>query len=143
MFNTWNPQEIETFLARHSVGAMGTIDDNGYPHVLPMWHTVFDGQIYISFRVPKKKHENLVRNPKMSYTVDAGDDFATYHGVMIQGDAEFVDDPELLERYYVAWAYRHFGSDRDPYYRKVTAGKRSVIRLDPVHVFTWDHRTKA
>lgn len=119
---------------------MGTVDDNGFPHVLPMWHTLFEDMVYISFRVPKKKYANLKRNPKMSYTVDAGEEFGSYHGVMLQGEAEFVEDVELLNRYYIAWAYRHFGSDTDPYCRRVTGEPRSVIRLHPVHVFTWDHR---
>lgn len=143
IYNTWSQGKIDIFIAKHNVGSMGTLDENGYPHVLPMWHTFFEGMIHISFRIPKKKHSNLLANPKMSYTVEEGDSFDNYRGVLVQGDAEVVEDPELLERYYIAWAYRHFGSDDDPYCQRIKSAKRSVIRLRPVHVFTWDNRLLA
>jgi PPOX class probable F420-dependent enzyme len=143
IFNTWSKNDIDLFLSRHRVGSMGTIDQDGFPHVLPMWYTYIEGFIYISFRIPKKKYANLRKNPKMSFTVDAGEEFSSYHGVMIQGNAEFVDDPEFLERYYLAWTYRHFGSDADPYCKQITGAPRCVIRLVPEHIVTWDHRLMA
>lgn len=142
MADTVNMDEINVFLARHRLGRMGTIDEHGYPHVMPMWHTVFESQLYISYRaMGKKKNANLLRNPKMSYTVDAGDDVNSYRGVMIQGDAEFVDDSDTLSRYLIAWTYRHFGSDADPYHRTLTSVDRTVIRLNPVNIVTWGERS--
>ena len=121
MANTFDMEAINVFLARHRVGRMGTVDEHGYPHVMPMWHTVFEGQLYISYRaLGKKKHANLLRNPKMSYTVDAGDDVA-----------------DTLRRYQLAWTYRHFGSDDDPYYRTLTSVERTVVRLIPINIVTW------
>jgi nitroimidazol reductase NimA-like FMN-containing flavoprotein (pyridoxamine 5'-phosphate oxidase superfamily) len=138
MANTVDMEKINLFLARHRVGHMGTVDEHGYPHVMPMWHTVFEGLLYISYRaLGKKKHANLLGNPKMSYTVDAGDDVDSYRGVLIQGDAEFVVDVDTLRRYQIAWTDRHFGNDDDPYYRKLTSVDRMVIRLIPVNVVTW------
>ena len=140
-FNTWNEEEVELFLAEHQLGQMGTIDDRGYPHVLPMWHTVFEHRLFISFRTAgKKKLANLKRNPKMSYTVDAGDNVNNYCGVMVQGEAEFITEPGLLARYHDAWLYRHFSSPLHPYYRMLTSVDRTVIRLNPVKVVSWDHR---
>ncbi len=140
-FNTWSEEEVELFLAEHQLGQMGTIDDRGYPHVLPMWHTVFEHRLFISFRTAgKKKLANLKRNPKMSYTVDAGDNVNNYCGVMLQGEAEFITDPGLLARYHDAWLYRHFSSPLHPYYRMLTSVDRTVIRLNPVKVVSWDQR---
>ena len=139
-FNSWTDDEIKKFIGKATGGSMGTIDEFGFPHVLPMWHTFFEGLIYISFRIPKKKYTNLLANKKMSYTVEGGDDFNSYHGVMIQGDAEFVDDEEVLSRFNLAWTYRHFGSDADPYLNKIKHKERAVIRLLPTKTFTWDNR---
>jgi PPOX class probable F420-dependent enzyme len=134
----WNDGEIERFLAEQRVGRMGTIDAHGYPHVVPMWHTVVDGLLYISFRTAgKQKLTNLRRNPRMSYTVDAGGDVSEYRGVLLRGDAEVVEDPGLLARYHEAWLYRHFGTPRHPYYQVLTSVERTVIQLEPKHVVTW------
>lgn len=134
----WSAEQVERFLAEQHVGRMGTIDAHGYPHVVPMWHTMVDRWLYISFRTAgKQKLTNLRRNPKMSYTVDAGDDVSTYRGVLLRGDAEFVTDPALLARYHEAWLYRHFGTPQHPYYRMLTSVERTVIRVEPAQVVTW------
>ena len=140
IYKTWSEEETHLFLGKHRVGRMGTIDEGGFPHVIPMWHVLFEGMLYISTSSPRKKITNLLNNPNMSYTVDEGEEFNEYRGVLIQGRAEFVEDPELLRRYNIAWTYRHFGTEAHPYYQTLTQRKRRVWRLEPVRVLTWDYQ---
>ncbi len=143
IYNTWSEEEIRVFLAEQTTGRLGTIDEDGFPHVVPMWYVVLNGRVYFSTRVPRKKIGNIRNNPQISFTVDAGGRFDDYHGVLIQGQAEIVEDPELLRHYHIAFAHRHCGSEEHPYARLLSAHKVRVVRLDPVKVLTWDYRRNA
>ncbi len=140
IYNTWSQEEIQLFLAQHRIGRLGTIDEKGFPHVVPMWYVLLNGCVFFSTRVPRKKIGNLRRNPKISFTVDAGERFDDYHGVLIQGDAEVVEDPEITQRFNIASAHRHCGSEEHPYVRLIQSHKARIVRLSPVKVLTWDYR---
>jgi nitroimidazol reductase NimA-like FMN-containing flavoprotein (pyridoxamine 5'-phosphate oxidase superfamily) len=143
IYNTWTEEQIQLYLADHRIGRLGTIDEEGFPHVVPMWYVLFEGLIYFSTRVPRKKIGNLRNNPNISFTVDSGERLDDYQGVLIQGRAEIIEDPEVLRRYNIAFAHRHCGSEEHPYARLLSAHKVRIVRLAPVHVLTWDYRGMA
>ncbi|MFQ5915701.1 MAG: pyridoxamine 5'-phosphate oxidase family protein [Nitrospinota bacterium] len=140
IYNTWSEDEIQLYLTEHHIGRLGTIDENGFPHVVPMWYVLLDGLLYFSTRVPRKKIGNLRKNPNISFTVDSGESFGDYRGVLVQGRAEIVEDPEIHHRYNIAFAHRHLGSEDHPYARLLSTHKRRIFRLAVVHLLTWDYR---
>ena len=139
VYNTWSEEEIQVFLAERTTGRLGTIDPDGFPHVVPMWYVLLKGRVHFSTRVPRKKIGNIRDNPQISFTVDSGERFDEYQGILIQGRAEVVEDPDVLRTYQIAFAHRHCGSEDHPYVRILSAGKTRVVRLDPVNVYTWDY----
>ncbi len=139
IYNTWSEEEIHLYLAEHTVGRLGTIDEEGFPHVVPMWYILLNGLIHFSTRIPRKKIGNLRKNPRISFTVDSGERFDDYRGVLIQGRADIVEDAEVLRNYNIAFAHRHCGSEDHPYVRLLNERKR-VVSVVPAHVLTWDYR---
>lgn len=136
-------QAMKIFLGEQKVCRLATVDRRGQPHVVPVWHILLDGDLYIETSPSSKKGLNLKANPKMSLVVDAGDTFDTYKGVMIQGRVEFVKDKEMLARFREAMAQRYFGTAEHPGYQYLVSGADPLLmKVIPKKVVTWDYSQK-
>jgi PPOX class probable F420-dependent enzyme len=131
---------MKIFLGEQKVCRLATVDRRGQPHVVPVWHIILDGDLYIETSPDSKKARNLRTNPRMALVVDAGETFDTYKGVMIQGTVEFVKDRRMLERFREAMAQRYFGTTEHPGYRYLVSGSDPLLmRVVPQKVVTWDY----
>lgn len=62
--------KIKEFLEAEHVGRIATIDENGYPQIIPMNFTFFNDAIYMHSYPRGEKLDNLLRNPKSGFEVD-------------------------------------------------------------------------
>lgn len=84
------------YLARNHEMALATVDAEGVIYPSPMWYAVRDRRIYIPVDQASKHVANVENGSPMSGTVfSGGDEITTPRGVIIQGRAEVVNDPEL------------------------------------------------
>ncbi len=133
-------QATKIFLGQQKVCRLATVDRRGQPHVVPVWHIIMDGDIYIETSPNSKKGRNLKANPKMALVIDAGDNFDAYKGVMIQGTVEFVKDKRVLARFRDAMAQRYFGTAEHPGYKYLVSGSDPLLmKVIPKKVVTWDY----
>ena len=133
-------QAMKIFLGEQKVCRLATVDRRGQPHVVPVWHILLDGDLYIETSPNSKKGQNLRANPKMALVVDAGDSFDTYKGVMIQGTVEFVKAKQMLARFRDAMAQRYFGTAEHPGYKYLVSGPDPLLmKVIPKKVVTWDY----
>ena len=140
---TLSRQAMKIFLGEQRVCRLATVDRRGQPHVVPVWHILLDGDLYIETSPSSKKGLNLKTNPKMALVVDAGDTFDTYKGVMIQGRVEFVKDKKMLVRFREAMAQRYFGTSEHPGYKYLVSGSDPLLmKVIPKKIITWDYRQK-
>jgi len=140
---TLSRQAMKIFLGEQRVCRLATVDRRGQPHVVPVWHILLDGDLYIETSPNSKKGLNLKTNPKMALVVDAGDTFDTYKGVMIQGRVEFVKDKKMLVRFRDAMAQRYFGTSEHPGYKYLVSGSDPLLmKVIPKKIITWDYSQK-
>jgi PPOX class probable F420-dependent enzyme len=133
-------QAMKIFLGEQKVCRLATVDRRGQPHVVPVWHILLDGEIYVETSPRSKKAKNIMANPKVALVIDAGDRFDTYKGVMIQGVAEVVKDRRTLARFQEAMAQRYFGTTEHPGYKYlVSGGAPLLMRVIPKKVVSWDY----
>lgn len=131
------------FLERQRTIRVATASPGGAIYVNPLWYVVKDRTIYLPMDQASKHLANIEAGGQLSAVVDAGDEFATAHGLMIEGGVELVEDVELseelnemsLEKYfYVGHPYRQqyidFGNTYD----------RSWWRLLIDGTISWDIR---
>jgi PPOX class probable F420-dependent enzyme len=136
-------QAMKIFLGEQKVCRLATVDRRGQPHVVPVWHILLDGDLYIETSPKSKKGLNLKTNPKIALVVDAGDSFDAYKGVMIQGRVEFVKDKKMLVRFREAMAQRYFGTSEHPGYKYLVSGSDPLLmKVLPEKVVTWDYSQK-
>lgn len=115
-------RKIQEFLNHEHVGRISSIDDNGYPQIIPMNFVYLDNCIYMHSHIKGEKIENIRRNNKVGFEVDRELEFlpsyfedpkdasladTLYISVIIKGKASLVTDKEektlalngLMEKY--------------------------------------------
>ncbi|MDD5558364.1 pyridoxamine 5'-phosphate oxidase family protein [Candidatus Methylomirabilis sp.] len=143
MGKTMNQQAIDVFLGQQKVCRLATVDRQGQPHVVPVWHILLDGELYVETSPRSKKGRNLQANQKVALVIDAGDSFEHYKGIMIQGIVEFVNDKRMLQRFRDAMAQRYFGTAEHPGYKYLVSGPDPLLmKVVPKKVVTWDYSQK-
>ncbi|MEX0640084.1 MAG: pyridoxamine 5'-phosphate oxidase family protein [Nitrosopumilaceae archaeon] len=100
-------EKIKEFLDKEHVGRIATIDQNGYPQVIPMNFVFLNDVIYMHSHTKGEKLENVTRNDKVGFEVDRELEFlpsyfedtkdasladTLYISVVIKGKGKIVND---------------------------------------------------
>jgi len=100
-------EKIKEFLDKEHVGRIASIDENGYPQIIPMNFVFLDDVIYMHSHTKGEKLENVNRNEKVGFEVDRELEFlpsyfedpkdasladTLYISVVIKGKGEIVKD---------------------------------------------------
>jgi PPOX class probable F420-dependent enzyme len=133
--------ETETFTAEGRVARLATVDDAGYPHVVPVCYAT-DGRAYYSpidakpKRTPPdrlKRVRNIRTNPRVALLIDHyEEDWTRLRFVMVQGRAELLDGGTEWK------AARTLLEAKYPQYRALPLPPEGpVIKIVPDHVVRW------
>ena len=145
-------RKIQEFLNQEHVGRISSIDDNGYPQIIPMNFVYIDNCIYMHSHTKGEKIENIRRNNKVGFEVDRELEFlpsyfedpkdasladTLYISVVIKGKASLVTDKEektlalngLMEKYQPEGRYEPLQASM----RVLDAV--AVIKVVPVSIF--------
>ena len=83
-----NEEEVEEFLNRTQpplLGVIATIDKTGYPNALPVWYRYNRGCIRIWTDMGRAWPNDIVRNPKVSFSVQETE--PPFAAVLVKGTA--------------------------------------------------------
>jgi PPOX class probable F420-dependent enzyme len=146
---TMSEEEISDFLSGGHTLQVATIGAGGFPHLAPMWYRFEDGKIVFRSFTKSQKIVNLVRNPKITVLVEDGDSYDMLRGVMINGTATLISDPDYVLGLYgrissdyemVAGVRREFASEEVKALFGHIAAKNTAVVVEPLRVVSWDHR---
>ena len=136
-------QELADYLASQRVVVCGTRGPRGWPHLMPLWYVVREGEIWAWTYAKSQKALNLERDDRATLQIEDGERYDELRGVMIEARAVIHRDTEkvarlgreIYERYGV-------GALGDSFMDAVRAqaAKRVALQFVPVRVATWDHR---
>jgi len=127
-------EKIREFLHEEHVGRLSSIDENGFPQIIPMNFVFVNDAIYMHSHVKGEKLDNISRNNKVGFEVDRELEFlpsyfedpnnasladTLYISVVIKGIGSFVIDREektlalngLMEKYQPEGQYDPIKSD--------------------------------
>ncbi|HZU75658.1 MAG TPA: pyridoxamine 5'-phosphate oxidase family protein [Dehalococcoidia bacterium] len=138
------PEEQDAFLREGHTLQVASIGPRGYPHLVAMWYALVDGKVCFTTYAKSQKVLNLRRNPKISVMLETGRPYNELRGLVVEGEAEIVDDdPELAAKVMMISGSRRPGEPPagppTPQTLRAVA-KRVVVRVNPVYVYSWDHR---
>jgi PPOX class probable F420-dependent enzyme len=135
-------QEQADFLAQQRNCTLGTFGPQGQIHLVGMWYAVIDGAIWFETKKKAQKTQNVRRDPRCTFLVEAGLTYDQLRGMSIEGTGTVIEDEQVVwdvcvnifERYNAPYT-----EEMKPFV-EFMAKNRAVIRLDPQRVRTWDHR---
>lgn len=142
---TMTPEEQLAFLEGERVVIASTIGPRGWPHSMPLWFTVREGEIWAWTFAKSQKVKNLERDLRCTLLVEAGELYGELRGVQIEAEAELIRDPERVLDFGKELTVR-YSDGIEEIEGDAAAGlaaqapKRVAIHFHPVRTASWDHR---
>jgi pyridoxamine 5'-phosphate oxidase-like protein len=135
--------EVAAFLENQRVVVCATVGTRGWPHLMPLWYVVRDGEIWAWTYSKSQKVRNLERDDRATLQIEDGDQYHELRGVMVEArtvlhrDTGIVADVgcEIFERYGATALGEEFMD-----MVRAQAAKRVALQFLPVRVASWDHR---
>jgi PPOX class probable F420-dependent enzyme len=134
--------EVASFLQEQRTLVCATNGVSGWPHLMPLWYVVRDGEIWAWTYAKSQKVRNLERDPRVTLQIEAGETYDQLRGVMIKATVELhreVEDVSLLGAEILA---RYGGGAVAAEVNdaiRAQASKRVGLRFVPGRVASWDH----
>ncbi len=137
--------EIRDFLREQRTMTIVSNGPGGFPHPMPMWFCRdADGAIRMTTFRKSQKIANLRRDPRVALLVESGVEYQELKGVVLYGQAELLDDPDLIRDTMLRASGRD-APDTPEARRALEAifasqvPKRLCIRVRPTRIVSWDH----
>ena len=134
-----SPDEVLAFLDEEKTVICATNGRDGFPHLMPLWFVVRDGEIWAWTYGASQKVKNLERDAHATVQVEAGTEYQELHGVMFKCDVEVIRDTEQVAALGREIFKRYTGADVGEMVDK-QAPKRVALRFKERERATWDHR---
>jgi len=136
--------ELAAFLDEQRTVIVATNGRDGWPHLMPLWFLVRDGELWSWTYAKSQKVRNLERDPRTTLQVEAGTSYEELRGAMIRARTELVRDAAVVEAFGVELFERYTGVRPLPEAVAATvraqAPKRVALRFEAVaEPVTWDH----
>ncbi len=137
--------EAGALLAAGRKVQLATNGSDGFPHLVTMYYVMQDGQIAFWTYRKSQKAVNLARDPRISCLVEDGQEYFDLRGVLVQGIAHRIEDPEAIAAIgrritaVVGGPLADAGRDALEAYVTHAATKRYGYLVEPQRVISWDH----
>jgi general stress protein 26 len=135
--------ELEAFLADHRHCYVGTVSEQGWPHVAPLSYTRLDEPttLYVRTHPKSRKAKNLYHENRASVVVDEGDEYAELRGFFAHAYATVVRAEDRLTRLDETFLETQYGGKMPDLLARIHARQDEWVwfELDAAHVVTWDN----
>jgi general stress protein 26 len=143
---TMSSDEVAAFLEAQRTVICATNGGGGWPHLMPLWYLVRDGEIWAWTYGKSQKVRNLERDDKATLQVETGDQYQELRGVMIEATTVIHRDVELVTEFGMALFDRYTpaagaaGAEGLREAIRAQADKRVALQFVAQRTASWDHR---
>jgi PPOX class probable F420-dependent enzyme len=140
-----SPDEVDAFLHEQRSATMCSLHPDGSIHAVAMWYGFLDGNLAVETKRKSQKVQNLRRDPRLTFLVEAGDEYQELRGVELVGTARLIEDPDAMWNFGVSMWERYTGpytEDQRPMV-ELMMYNRLVVAIEVHKVVSWDHRKLA
>jgi PPOX class probable F420-dependent enzyme len=131
-------EEVLAFLEDQRTVTCATLGPRGWPHLMPMWYLLKDGEIWAWTYAKSQKVRNLERDSRATLQVEAGDSYEKLRGVMLECDTVIHRDTPAVQEFGEALFTRYAGNPATEMVA-AQAPKRVVMQFAERRRVTWDH----
>jgi PPOX class probable F420-dependent enzyme len=138
-------EEQRELLESERIVTVASLGQDGWPHLMPLWYVLRDGDIWVYTYAKSQKVRNLERDARATLLVETGHEYAELRGVMIEADAYINREHDLVfdvaKQLTVRYADGLDSVEGDAAEAlRNQAKKRVAIRFVARRTATWDHR---
>jgi nitroimidazol reductase NimA-like FMN-containing flavoprotein (pyridoxamine 5'-phosphate oxidase superfamily) len=139
-------EEVLAFLDEQRTVICATNGRDGWPHLMPLWYVVRNGELWSWTYAASQKVKNVERDPRATIQVEAGTEYQELRGVMFKCEVELIRESEDVAALGIDIFGRYGGvepADLDDQVREMVlkqATKRVGLRFAERERATWDHR---
>ena len=128
-------KEMESHLDEAHVAALVTLNEDGSPHVAPVWYRYRAGSLEIVTNEHYAKMRNIRRDPRVALSVAS--DSEPYWYVVFEGKAEIAD--RNVEQSTLEMCTRYQGAKRGAEYAKdlLSESGTVILEISPARIKTW------
>jgi PPOX class probable F420-dependent enzyme len=138
------PDEQRDLLEDERIVVVSSLVPRGWPHSMPLWYVLRDGEIWIYTYAKSQKVKNLERDPRATLMVETGHEYFELRGVEIEAEAEIHRDLETTfevgKELTVRYSEGDEIDDAASEMLRQQARKRVAVRFVPERLASWDHR---
>jgi PPOX class probable F420-dependent enzyme len=138
------PQEVSAFLEDQRVVICATNGRDGWPHLMPLWYLMREGEIWAWTYAKSQKVRNLERDARATLQIEDGVEYQELKGVMIEAQTVIHRDLDIVASFGASLFERYSGSaGGGPEFLEVIraqATKRVALQFVPQRAASWDHR---
>jgi PPOX class probable F420-dependent enzyme len=128
--------EVTAFLEEQRTLTLATIGRDGWPHVMPLWYVVRDGECWAWTYAKSQKVRNLERDARCTLQLEAGASYRELRGLMIKCAAAIHRDPEAVAAVGTELAERYGGGGS---VSPAQASKRVALQFVVKEIASFDH----
>ena len=139
-------EEVARFLDEQRTVICATNGRDGFPHLMPLWYVVRDGDLWSWTYAKSQKARNLERDPRASLQVEAGERYDELRGVLLRCDVAIHREAEDVAKLGLEIFARYTGPELGDEVRAMVhaqAPKRVALQFVERSRATWDHRKLA
>jgi hypothetical protein len=132
-------EELAAFLDEQRVLRLATIDEEGWPAVVPVWFVWHEAAFWVWNLTRAKRTRRLHEGTRCAFTVDAGIEYMELQGASGRLEYAVIDEDRVPQEVRVGFSRKYLGVD-DPI---EPADHHEWIRFEPSTLSTWDFRKQA
>jgi general stress protein 26 len=140
---TMTGDELGAFLDQQRVVICATNGVGGWPHLMPLWYVLRDGDLWAWTYTKSQKVRNLERDARATLQIEAGEEYGELRGVMFESTTEIHRDTDLVAELGAELLGR-YGDRSTPLevndVIRAQAAKRVALQFVAHRTATWDHR---
>jgi PPOX class probable F420-dependent enzyme len=136
-------EEVAAFLAEQRTVSCATLGRDGWPHLMPLWYVLRDGELWSWTYARSQKVRNLERDARCTLQVETGTEYVELRGVMLKCECRLHRDLETVAALGTEIAARYGGGPLTPDVEaamRAQAAKRVGLQFVVRRVASWDHR---
>lgn len=136
---TMDTAERDRFLDEERVLRLATLDEDGWPAVVPVWYVWYGEAFWVWNLTRARRTARLEAGTRCAFSVDGGVEYGELRGVSGRLAYRFVDEDEVPHEVRVSFSRRYLHTDHpvEP------ADHHRWLRMEPTTLASWDFRKLA
>jgi PPOX class probable F420-dependent enzyme len=134
-----SPEGLARFLDEERTVTCATLGPHGFPHLMPLWYVVREGDVWAWTFAKSQKVRNIERDPRATLQIEAGERYEDLRGAMLETDVTIHRDLDTVLALGLELAGR-YGETLAERAVRTQAPKRVALEFRSRRVASWDHR---